>query len=158
MNRNLFDWRQLEPFRSDAAVVFNSPYWLSDGCTSGSCSVTWLLSRCNLTPPLHTHTHTQGLGRPLLPPSLITVFSRGHATILAALCKSLAFVWDLISVIHRSSPGSQGWHQWCQVLPPSSHALVLFNPLPLLSVCQPFLLCLASVIVCCCPGSGSDWS
>lgn len=120
MNRNLFDWRQLEPFRSDAAAVFNSPYWLSDGCTSGSCSVTWLLSQCH--PCTHTQTNTdplRGLADPWFPLSNHCVL-QGGAAILAALWKNLAFVWDLISVIHRPSPGSCGWHWWCQVLPPPS--------------------------------------
>lgn len=76
----------MEPFCSDAAAVFNSTYWQSDGCTSGSCSVTWLVSQCHPAHKhIHTHmhlrahTHTLGSWAWQTPasPSLITGFSRG---------------------------------------------------------------------------------
>lgn len=83
-----------------------TPYWLSDGCTSGSCSVTWLLSRCH--PHMHTppRTHTDPLRAWQTPgsPSLITVSRGGGGGVLP---NSLVFVWDLISVIHRPSLGSR---------------------------------------------------
>lgn len=106
MNRNLFDWRQLEPFRSDAAAVFNAPYWLSDGCTSGSCSVTWLLSRRH--PWTRTHGPTQilqGAWQTPGSPSLITAFSRGAQPFSQRFGKGLAFV--VRSHFCNSSPVSR---------------------------------------------------
>lgn len=82
--------------------------------------------------PTLTQTHTdplRGLADPWLPLHNRCVL-QGGAAILAALWKSLAFVWDLISVIHRTSPGSRSWHWWCQVLPPPSISLTRSIPIP----------------------------
>lgn len=146
MNRNLFDWRQLEPVCLDAAAVFNSAYWLSDGCTSGSCSVTWLLSQCH--PATHTHTHThplRGLADPWFPLSNHCVL-QGAQPFSPLFAEAWHLLWDLISVIHRPSPGSCGWHRRC--LPPS----------PSLSFCSgifpPAFFSFAPVVVALKRGSG----
>lgn len=127
MNRNLFDWRQLEPFRSDAAAVFNAilPFWWLHLRVMFCDMVVVPVPPSHAHAPAHTHRSFKGLADPWFPLANHRVPRwRGWrpaeqlGVCLRSHFSNSSFVsWE------------PGWHGWCQVLPPHPPPPLALTPL-----------------------------